>query len=59
MPRSNSYRFHEPRGYAPTVIWNDCYSRQEGVGFKGRSVRPGSRAVSVSVGSVQNFSFFC
>ena len=21
--------FHGPRGYAPTVICNDCYSRQE------------------------------
>ena len=23
------------RGYAPIVIRNDCYPRQEGVGFKG------------------------
>ena len=50
MSCSNSYRFHKPRGYTPTVICNDCYSRQEGVGFKGRSIHQGSRAVSVHGG---------
>ena len=50
--------FHEPRGYVPTVICNDCYSRQEGVGFKGQSVCQSNCVISVSVGSLQNFSFF-
>ena len=31
----------------PTVICNDCYSRQEEAGFKGRSDCQGSSAVSV------------
>ena len=51
VPCSNSYRFHEPWGYAPSVICNDCYSWSEGVGFKGRSIHQGSCTVSVSVGS--------
>ena len=35
LPYSDDYAFCIPQGYAPIVISNDCYPRQEGVGFKG------------------------
>ena len=35
LPYGDGYGFSIPRGYAPIVISNDCYPRQEGVGFKG------------------------
>ena len=35
LPYGDGYGFSIRRGYAPIVISNDCYPRQEGVGFKG------------------------
>ena len=35
MPYCDGYVFSIPRGYAPIVISDDCYPRQEGEVFKG------------------------
>ena len=35
LPHGDGYGFSIPRGYAPVVISNDCYPRQEGVRFNG------------------------